>query len=242
MRDLHVHTTFSDGKNTPEEMVQAAIAGGMTTLGFSDHAYTFFDTSYCISKEKLPAYRAEISALKKKYAGQIEILLGIEQDLYSGEPTDGYDYVIGSVHYIRCGESFIPVDATPEALTDAVRRYFGGDIYALAEAYYEAVACLAELRPDIIGHFDLISKFNEGGRLFDESHPRYTAAWQQAAERLLQAGIPFEINTGAMSRGYRTAPYPAAPIRAWLADRGARFLWSSDSHRAETLCFGFLNA
>ena len=240
MTDLHVHTTFSDGRSTPEEVVLAAIAKGMTTLGFSDHSYTHFDTAYCIPKEKLSAYRAEIGALKEKYAGQIEILCGIEQDFYSEEPTEAYDYVIGSVHYIQSGETYLPVDESRNALLDAVQLYFDGDIYAFSEAYYKTVAQVAEkLRPDIIGHFDLISKFNEDGTLFDESHPRYIAAWQAAADRLLTAGIPFEINTGAVSRGYRTAPYPAAPIREYLAARGARFLWSSDSHRAETLCFCF---
>ena len=242
MTDLHVHTTFSDGRSTPEEVVLAAIAKGMTTLGFSDHSYTHFDTTYCIPKEKIPAYRAEIAALKSKYAGQIEILCGIEQDFWSEEPADGYDYIIGSVHYVKDGREYLPVDESRQRLLDAAREHFSGDIYALAEAYYETVAQVAEkLHPNIIGHFDLISKFNEGGALFDETHPRYTAAWQAAANKLLEANLPFEINTGAVSRGYRTAPYPAAPIREYLAARGARFLWSSDSHRASTLCFGFPN-
>ena len=242
MTDLHVHTTFSDGRSTPEEMVQAAIAKGMTTLGFSDHSYTHFDTAYCIPKEKIPVYRAEIEALKAQYAGQIEILCGIEQDFYSEESTEGYDYVIGSVHYVKAGEKYLPVDESRQALLRAVQEAFSGDFYALAEAYYQTVALVAEkLQPTIIGHFDLISKFNEDGKLFDETHPRYIAAWQAAADRLLKAEIPFEINTGAVSPGYRTAPYPAAPIREYLANRGARFLWSSDSHRADTLCFGFPN-
>ena len=242
MTDLHVHTTFSDGRSTPEEMVQAAIAKDMTTLGFSDHSYTHFDTAYCIPKEKIPAYRAEIHVLKAKYAGQLEILCGIEQDFYSEESTEGYDYVIGSVHYVKAGEKYLPVDESRQALLRAVQEAFSGDFYALAEAYYQTVALVAEkLQPPIIGHFDLISKFNEDGKLFDETHPRYIAAWQAAADRLLKAEIPFEINTGAVSRGYRTAPYPAAPIREYLANRGARFLWSSDSHRADTLCFGFPN-
>lgn len=242
MTDLHVHTTYSDGRSTPEEMVQAAIAKDMTTLGFSDHSYTHFDTAYCIPKEKIPAYRAEIEALKAQYAGQLEILCGIEQDFYSEESTEGYDYVIGSVHYVKAGEKYLPVDESRQALLRAVQEAFSGDFYALAEAYYQTVALVAEtLRPTFIGHFDLISKFNEDGKLFDETHPRYIAAWQAAADKLLEANIPFEINTGAVSRGYRTAPYPAAPIREYLANRGARFLWSSDSHRADTLCFGFLN-
>lgn len=240
MTDLHVHTTFSDGHSTPEEVVCAAIAAGMTVLGFSDHSYTAFDTRYCIPLSKIQAYRNAVSALKNRFKNQITIRCGIEQDFYSEEPTDGYDYVIGSVHYIRAGGQYIPVDEGADILKDAARRHFGGDIYALIEEYYRTVAELPEkVRPDIIGHFDLISKFNEKNRLFDENHPRYVAAWQAAAHRLLEAGIPFEINTGAISRGYRTTPYPAAPIRDYLRQRGARFLLSSDSHHAATLCYGF---
>ena len=43
--DLHVHSTFSDGENEPGEIVLAAIAKGVKTLGFSDHSYTGFDES-----------------------------------------------------------------------------------------------------------------------------------------------------------------------------------------------------
>ena len=39
MRDLHMHTTFSDGENTPEEMIQAAIALGLDAVGMSEHSH-----------------------------------------------------------------------------------------------------------------------------------------------------------------------------------------------------------
>lgn len=240
MTDLHVHTTFSDGRSTPEEVVQAAVAKGMTTLGFSDHSYTPFDTRYCIPKEQISNYLDTIHALQEKYKDQITILCGIEEDFYSGKATEAFDYVIGSVHYLRCGDEYIPVDEGAEILRDAARRRFHGDIYALIAEYYRTVSLLPEQTgATIIGHFDLISKYNESGTLFDESDPRYIEAWQSAADRLLTAGIPFEINTGAISRGYRSTPYPAAPIRAYLQARGAKFRMSSDSHRASTLCYGF---
>ena len=239
-RDLHVHTTFSDGVNTPEEMVRAAVAMGLSAIGFSDHAHTPFDESWCMAAGAAPRYRAEIARLKAAYAGKIEILCGIEQDLYSDTPTEGYDYVIGSVHYIRKDGVYLPVDETPELLRAAADEHFGGDLYALCEAYYDAVRQVPEATgATIIGHFDLITKFLERVPLFDPAHPRYVAAWQGAADALLATGLPFEINTGAMSRGWRTSPYPAAEIRDYLRARGARFLLSGDSHSAETLCFRF---
>ena len=94
-------------------------------------------------------------------------------------------------------------------------------------------------RCQLIGHFDLIAKLNEREHLFDEEDPRYVAAWRKAADVLLRTGLPFEINTGAISRGYRTEAYPALPIRRYLRDHGARFVLSSDSHQKETLRYDF---
>lgn len=240
LRDLHVHTTFSDGSDTPEEMLRAAVAMGLETIGFADHAHTAFDESWCMASGADTAYRAEISRLKKAYADQIEVLCGIEQDLYSDTPTDGYDFVIGSVHYLCRNGVYIPVDESPELLRAAADTHFGGDMYSLCEAYYQAVSELpGRTGATVIGHFDLITKFLERAPLFSPAHARYRAAWRQAANRLLESGLPFEINTGAISRGYRTEPYPAAEIRAYLRARGARFLLSGDSHSANTLCFRF---
>ena len=98
--NYHTHTHFCDGKHSPEEVVRAAISLGCPELGFSGHAYTDFDTGYCMSPESAEEYKAEIRRLQKKYADQIKILLGVEQDYFSNESTDDYDYVIGSTHYI----------------------------------------------------------------------------------------------------------------------------------------------
>ena len=240
LRDLHVHTTFSDGSDSPEAMVRAAIDMGLATLGFADHAHTAFDESWCMAKGSDAAYRAEIARLKTVYAGQIEILCGIEQDLFSDTPTDGYDFVIGSVHYLYRNGTYIPVDESPTLLRTAADEHFGGDMYSLCEAYYQAVSELpARTGATIIGHFDLITKFLERAPLFSPSHARYRAAWRQAANILLEYDLPFEINTGAIRRGYRTEPYPAAEIRAYLRAKGARFLLSGDSHSAKSLCFRF---
>ena len=75
----HTHSTFSDGKNTMEEMVQAAIEAGMPCLGLSDHSDSPYQ-EYCMRKEQYSQYLAEIERLQKKYAGQITLLKGIELD------------------------------------------------------------------------------------------------------------------------------------------------------------------
>ena len=241
--DFHLHTSFCDGKNTPEEMVRAALDMGMEAIGFSGHSRTGFDESWCMTKAGTAAYRREIARLKEKYAGQIAVFCGLERDYYAdaadADPAD-YDYVIGSVHYLCINGSYLPVDESREILLEAADTWFHGDIYGLIEAYYRTVDRLCETPGcSVIGHFDLISKFNEDETLFDSKDPRYIAAWQGAADVLLRHQVPFEINTGAISRGYRTAPYPSAEIRQYLLDRGGRFLLSSDAHSAAHLCFQF---
>lgn len=240
MFDLHTHTTFSDGKNTPEEMVLAAIGRGMSVLGFSDHSYTAFDHTYCIPCHRQDEYRNCIRSLKETYRGRIEILLGLEQDYYSAPPDGSYDYLIGSVHYLKLGEEYIPVDESAQILLDAAARHFGGDIYCLAEIYYRTVSdVISRTNADIIGHFDLFKKFNRDGSLFDEASPRYRKMVIDAADKLLSFGVPFELNTGAISRGVRDDPYPAPALIEYIRARGGRLLPASDSHAAENLCFAF---
>jgi len=235
-QDLHTHTVYSDGNNTPEEMVLSAIEKGLDVIGISDHSYTSFDDSYCLKKETVEEYIKEIQSLKTKYSDKIKILCGIEQDLYSGMPEYDFDYVIGSVHYIQLGDEYITVDNTSDELKEAVNKYFGGDIYPLIEEYYRLVATVAEKTgADIIGHFDLITKFQEKEPLFDEKDERYIKAWQAAADKLIEADIPFEINYGAISRGYRTTPYPSKDIQEYIAKKGGKLILSSDSHHKDTI-------
>ena len=239
-KDLHMHTCFCDGSCTPEDMVKSAIEKGLHTVGISGHSYTFFDTSYCMQKEAVPRYIAELRYLRAKYFDTIHVLCGVEQDYYSDYPTDDFDYVIGSVHYVKVEDEYIPVDESAAILKDAVDKYFGGDIYALCELYFATAADVVNKTGcDIIGHFDLISKFIEREPLFDTHHPRYAAAWRKAVDTLLQHGVPFEINTGAISRGYRTQPYPSAEMRDYIREKGGRFILSSDAHSADAIAYRF---
>ena len=94
----------------------------------------------------------------------------------------------------------------------------------------------------MIGHFDLITKFNEAERFFDPQDPRYRQAALTALEALAPGGKLLEINTGAMARGYRQTPYPAAfLLRAWR-ELGGRILISSDCHHRDYLTYGFPQA
>ena len=239
-KDYHVHSVFSDGENSPEEIVLYAIGKGLSEIGFSDHSYTFFDESYCIKKEKAGEYIAEIARLKNKYADKIKVLCGVEQDFYSEESAKKFDYAIGSVHYLKKDGVFIPVDESKEILTAAVKERFDGDFYSAVEEYYKTVGEFSERNEiKVIGHFDLIAKFNGDGSLFDEQNARYVCAFKAAAEKLVKSGKVFEINTGALRKGLRADAYPAKNIRDYIKSIGGKFVLSSDSHKKEDLLFGF---
>lgn len=238
--DFHVHTTLCDGENTPREMVEAALARGMTHLGFSGHSPTPYPADFCL--RDVEGYYREIRALQEEYCGRITILCGIEADYYTPVDLARYDYRIGSVHDVKCGAEYLTVDDTEAILAAGVQRLFGGDWYALAEAYFKTVAALPALSPNVIGHLDLITKYNGDGHLFDESHPRYVAAAKAAIDALLPYDVPFEINTGAISRGYRNTPYPAPHLLSYIGERGGRVILSGDAHSADALRRGFEEA
>lgn len=237
LRDFHIHTSFCDGHDTPEEMVQSAVEKGLKQVGILCHSYVPFDNC-CIPLERVDEFKAEVARLKEKYRGQIDVFCGIEADIYSPQSLDGFDYVIGSVHYLKHGEKYIAIDDTPQILEDMIDRYYGSDFYACAENYFATVAKWVKRKPDIIGHFDLIKKFSRKIP-FDAENARYKAAWQSVADALLTLGVPFEVNTGGMSRGYLDEAYPSHEIAEYIKKRGGRLIISSDAHRKEDIAFGF---
>ncbi len=236
LSNLHTHSTYCDGKNTPEEMVLSAINKGFSSLGFSGHAYTPHDDSYCMSPANTLKYIEEIGALKEKYRDKIELYTGCECDLYSEIARQEYDYIIGSVHYVSVPDKTIhPVDHTEQITKKCVEEHFGGDYLKFVGAYYENVAHLGKIKPDIVGHFDLAVKFNEGNKYFDESSKEYLDLAFCAMDALLPHCDLFEVNTGAISRGYKTVPYPGEPLLRRLREKGARITLTSDCHDADFL-------
>jgi histidinol-phosphatase (PHP family) len=235
--NFHTHTTFSDGAHSPAEMVEAALSLNMTAIGFSDHSPLLGckGTSGILQAHE-SAYRQEILRLKEAYAGQIEVYLGIEMDSNSLPTSYCYDYSIGSIHGIWVDSQYRAVDYKEDWMLDTVDNYFGGDHYAYAKSYFRAVGETANKHdPTFFGHIDLVAKYNEGGKYFDESDKRYRNAALEALEALLPTGKPFEINTGAISRGVRTTPYPAPFILKEICEHGGKIILNGDSHNAESL-------
>ena len=224
-------------------MVLSAIENGFDSLGFSSHSHLpNFPELYGMKKENVEPYCREVLRLKENYKDKINIFLGIEQDSFgslSDIPSE-VCYVIGSVHHVTQNGSFMPVDHSIEHVKDGVKRLFDGDVMAYVEEYYNEVSRLYDkTKCDIVGHIDLITKFNEKEFILDTNDKRYKNAAFSAAEKLDRLGLIFEINTGAIGRGYRTVPYPSEEILHVIRECGGKITYSSDCHNASAIAIGF---
>ena len=224
-------------------MVLAAITNGFDSLGFSSHSnIPAFPQLFGMKQESVEPYCREVLRLKEAYKDKINIFLGIEQDSFGdiGSIPREVCYVIGSVHHVERDGEFMPVDRSLEHMREGVKKLFDGDVMAYAEEYYNEVSKIYDkTKCDIVGHIDLITKFNEKEFIIDTNDKRYKNAAFSAAEKLARLGLIFEINTGAIGRGYRTAPYPSEEILHVIRECGGKITYSSDCHNASAIAIGF---
>lgn len=101
--DIHMHTTYSDGAFSLEEMVKANIAKGYQFMVITDHSQSL-KVANGLSVERLLRQNEEIKALNEKY-DEIDIYSGIEMDIlpdgrldYDDEVLARLDYVIAAIH------------------------------------------------------------------------------------------------------------------------------------------------
>lgn len=243
---VHTHSVLCDGKNTLAEMADAAYHAGVRYFGASGHSPTPIPhDAGNVLPDDLTVYRRELQELRQRYDGRMEVLWGIEQDSCGHQAVpDWCDYWIGSVHnlYDPAAGKYHGIDWGTEQLSACCREMFHGDFMALTEKYYEDVAIIAAKKPAILGHIDLITKFNEDGSFLDESARRYRAAALEALHAADPAATLLEINTGAMARGYRTVPYPALfLLREWKA-MGGEVILTADAHSAGGIVWGYRQA
>lgn len=239
-QNLHIHTTYGDGKDSPEALVQEALLRGFDSIGFSEHSYMpFSDYPYQMTVAQTQVYKAEIRQLQTQYEGQIDLFCGLEFEFYSDLPTDDFDYLIGSVHYLDCNGQILGFDRDLAATLAYIRQNFGGDGMAFAKQYYETVAQLPQKRAfDIVGHFDLLTKNNQAGQFLDVTDKAYLDFGKQAIHALWGKIPLFEVNTGAVARGYCTSPYPQMEFLKEFNRLGFGVVITSDCHdKAHLDCF-----
>ena len=238
MNNYHTHTHFCDGANSPEEMVLKAIELGCDELGFSGHSPLSFSNDYAIRVERLAEYHEKINALKIQYADKIKIYCGLELDYYGLDGGLKFDYIIGSVHHLfRNGQEFT-IDLKKSEQQKAVQDHYGGDYYAFIDHYFSLLEEIYDkTNCTFIGHFDLVKKFNREGDLFNENDEKYLDRGFRAIETLVKKPCIFEVNTGAIPRGYRNDNYPSDAFIEKIGQSKPLFIVNADAHRAEKLTF-----
>ncbi len=235
-QNLHTHSLYCDGKNTIEEMIQEAISKGFTILGFSGHGNCRHIDDYSMDEENTQKYIHDVLEAKEKYRDQIQIFLGIEQDVLGErfEKHHPYDYIIGSVHFVKTGNRYLPVDQSADITRKIVDYY--GSFLNYAKSYYEEVKKIVNMdEVDIVGHIDLLTKFNENEEFISFEQSEYLKLAYECIDLLIPKKKIFEVNTGAIARGQRKTPYPHRTLLEYIYQHGGKICLNSDCHNKEML-------
>ena len=225
------------------DTIEAAVAFGYHTFGVSEHAPRD-EARFLYTEEKsqgwdvarlwsaFEAYATEVANLADEFADRITILRGFEAEVV---PSDRYaqlmrdirerhqfEFTVGSVHYV--GE--MAIDGPQEAYDQAATAY--GGIQGLSIAYYDTVSeMVTALRPEVVGHLDLIRKRAPSEESVDT--PQIRDAAFRTLEVIRQHEAILDLNTA----GYRKnlgRPYPAPWLVRQAHDMGIGFCFGVDSH------------
>ena len=164
--NYHSHSLYCDGRAGMEDFVRFALSSGFTSYGFSSHAPLPFPTAWTMEWDRMDDYVAEFRRLKEKYAGRIELYLGLEIDYLNEKSHPAIerfrrlplDYRIGSVHLLYDDEGrVVDADLSAEKFRQMVDKHFQGDVERVVRLYYERSRRMVELGGfDIVGHADKI--------------------------------------------------------------------------------------
>lgn len=228
-------------RNTLEEVVEAYIAAGYSWVGITEHMppmndhFRYPDEAEAgLSAHALQArfqqYFHEIRLLQQRYAGSITLYAAFETESYPGsvayvreliEQTRP-DYIVGSVHHV----GGIGIDVNRELYEEA--REKAGSLEQLYCQYFdEQLQMMHELKPSVIGHFDLI-------RIFDTEYIEtleLPAVWSRIERNLAyvaEQGFILDFNL----RGFDKAEeqYPSVPVLKLALQLGIAIVPGDDSH------------
>lgn len=218
--NYHTHTArCRHASGTEEEYVRHAIDGGLKVLGFSDHTPFIFPDGYYTGMRMFPDqledYVASVLALKEKYAGQIDIHLGLEVEYYPDRMEDLFklimpydiEYFILGQHW--CGnEQGEPYNGQPTEDNALLEKYCSQVIEAMETGWFTYFA-----HPDLL-HFVGDPEF-------------YQAQTRRLCRAAKQYGIPLEINL----LGLRTQrQYPRNDFWKIAGEEGCKVVIGSDAH------------
>jgi histidinol-phosphatase (PHP family) len=239
LADYHMHTVFcKHAEGDVADYVEAARQKGLPEICFTDHvpAPDGYDPINRMVLDEFPAYKAKVASVRG--SKDPIVLYGIEADYYEGAEClsflgkwlteQGFDLVIGSVHYIQDWGFDNP---TERATWDSV------DVAQTWRGYFKLVAKLADTRLfDVVAHLDLPKKF--GYRPPDKTVKEMV---QPALDRIAAAGMGIELNTSGLRRPVKEI-YPSPFILALARERGIPICFGSDSHTPRDVGAGFEQA
>jgi len=249
--NYHIHSNYCDGKNSLEEMVLAGINAGLISVGLSSHMPLPFKNDWTMEETDLEKYFSAISFLKEKYASSIELYCGLEIDyfidrndisLLAKKNILKLDYTIMSIHSI--GSTFSDnvsyIDESQTGFIHGIRNFYDNSPKKFIQNYYEGIANMAlTFKPDILGHMDLIKKYNQEKFIFDDQEKWYRESVLQCLEAVKESGVMVEINTGANMRVPGVGRYPSDWIVPELFKRNIPVTVSGDSHSVEGISYNF---
>lgn len=243
LTNYHSHSLYCDGRAGMEDFIRFALSEGFTSYGFSSHAPLPFPTAWTMEWDRMDDYVAEFRRMKEKYAGRIELYLGLEIDYLNEESNPSIarfrelplDYRIGSVHMLyndKC--EVVDVDVPADVFKRIVDEQFNGDLEQVVHLYYGRLRRMLELGGfDIVGHADKMhynaACYRPG--LLDE--PWYDALVKDYFADIAARGYQVEINT----KSYHDLGtfYPNERYFPLLHELGVRVQVNSDSHYPERI-------
>ena len=249
--NFHTHSLYCDGVGELEVYVKKAIEKKMFAIGFSSHAPVPFPSGGHMESSKLDNYINEIENLKRKYSNKINIYSGLEVEYIpniigpNSFRKKNLDIIIGSVHYVNQyddGENYL-FDITVEEFKKGFELIFNNNIKKLVKGYYGNVISMVENDPpDVIGHLDLIKKFNNNNRYFNENDDWYKYILLDVIKVISKSNCIVEINTRGYYKGITKEFYPGQWIVEKCLEHSIPIAISADAHNAEDVNNSFEEA
>ncbi len=245
--NYHGHSNYCDGSHILEEYIKCAISQNVKAYGFSSHAPLPFLTDWAMPYEHLVLYFREIDVLRQKYANQIQIYTGLEQDYVPEfglihKHLSQLDYIVGSVHFVDrfVDGSYWEIDNTTQVFKKGLNNIFQGNIVQAIQRYYALIREMLQVqKPAILGHLDKIKIHNRHENFFDESEAWYREAVEETLWEVAQTNTIVEINTRGIYKKKTQETYPSRWIIERMKALNIPVMINSDAHHPQEVIKAF---
>ncbi len=240
LTDYHVHlrpdedgTAAADyfTEANVDRYLEAAAEAGVAELGVSEHIHRFtqsleiWEHPFWVeqAQDDLGAYCDFVAETPLKLGIEMDFVVGREDRIASVLDSQAFDYVVGSVHFVR--EHAVDWD-----VYDVWERI--GDPDRVWRLYFETLAeAAATGLYDILAHPDLVKVWGPE-RPVPARDPRFY--YEPAVEAIADSGVAVEISTAGWRKPVDEL-YPSQAFAEMCIDAGAVFALSSDAHVPEDL-------